>query len=125
MATSLKNRDIRALHATLTALTGTTADKEPKPLPWKVTYAMARTLANLRGHNDAIDKASNAAVGKHSAGKGGLTLDDPGFLAAQADVAAVLDMSADVDLHTVKVSDLETCGLSPKQLADLLPMVEG
>ncbi len=92
----------------------------------KVLYAFARTINHLRGQQAVVEKTSQAIVKRHANGKPGISPADPAFEACATEIDQLLDAEVEIDLHSVKVADLDLDKnhLKPSTLAGLAPMVD-
>lgn len=125
----LTNRTLATLFAALHDLDGL-----PKPdgtmevryvFGGKVLYGIARTINHLRGAVEAFDKAKRTIIAQRSGGKAGIAPTDEGFMACQSEIEALLDVEVEVDLHRIKLDDLnlDKNHLRPTTLAALDPLI--
>lgn len=119
----LTNTQIAALTNVISGLTNP-KEGEGKPLPFKVAYAMARSLAVLKPLAEATDTAVRHALTEYSGGKAGLEGDNPHYAEVMDNIAMINNTKVAVDLHRVKLSQLENMNLTPKQLHDLMPVID-
>lgn len=126
----LSNRTIGRLWQALHALDGEPATEKSPGIRYgftgKVLYDIAKTINHLRGHQEAVQKASDGIVRKHADGKAGLSQSDPAFAACEAEINQLLDAETEVEVRRIKLADLNLEGnkLRPGTLAGLEPMIE-
>jgi hypothetical protein len=126
----LTNRAIGRLWAALHQLDGQQKPdgtrEEPYQFKGNVLYGIARTINHLRGHQEAVQKATDGIVRKHAKGKAGISADDPAFAACQDEINELLDVESEVEIHRVKLVDLnlEKNHLRPTTLAGLEAIIE-
>jgi len=122
---NLSHRHVLELHQAIGAIDGSVSDGDKrKPLPFKVAYACARTLAALKPIHESFHKAKSAAIAKYSNGQAGLADTDVNFQACQAEITELLDMQIPIEPHLISASELELCGLSPSTLSALMPILK-
>ncbi len=125
----LSNRTIIALFSALHDLDGLQKPDGTVEVRYvfggKVLYGIARTINHLRGSVEAFEKAKRTVIAQHSGGKAGVSPGDPAFMQVQQEVDALLDQEIDVELHRVKLDDLnlEKNHLRPATLAAMEPMI--
>jgi hypothetical protein len=126
----LTNRQIVTLQAALLDLDGVDKPDAPEAkrpqYAGKVLYAVARCIAHLKAHVEAIERAKRAIIRKYSEGRGGVSPNSVKFMDAEDEVNELLDAEVEVTLHTFKEADLdaEKNRIAPSTLADLLPVIE-
>jgi hypothetical protein len=126
----LSNRAIARLWAALHALDGQQKPDGTREAAFEfkgnVLYAIARTINHLRGHQEAVQKATDGIVRKHANGKPGISAEDPAFAACQDEINELLDTETEVEIHRVKLADLnlDKNHLRPSTLAGLEAIIE-
>ncbi len=126
----LTNRAIGRLWAALHQLDGAQKPDGTRDAPYEfkgsVLYAIARTINHLRSHTEAVQKATDGIVRQHANGKAGISQDDPAFTACQDEINQLLDAEAEVEIHRVKLADLnlDKNHLRPTTLAGLDAIIE-
>ncbi len=91
----------------------------------KVLYSIARSINHLKGAVEAFDKAKRTIIAQHSGGKAGVSPSDVAFMQCQTDVEVLLDQEVEVELHRVKLDDLnlDKNQLRPTTLAAMEPLI--
>lgn len=119
----LNNTQINSL---VNAISGLTNPKEGegKPLPFRVAYALARTLSALKPLAEATDLAVKHAITEYSGGKAGLDPDSPHFQTVTDNISIINNTVIEVDVHKVKSTELEKLLLTPAQISALLPIID-
>jgi hypothetical protein len=126
----LANRAITRLWQALHDLDGEKQTEATPALRFEfkgtVLYAIARTINHLRGQQTVIETTSQAIVRRHSDGKPGISQADPAFPACSAEIEQLLDAEVEVEVHRVKLADLnlDRNHLKPTTLAGLEPIIE-
>lgn len=126
----LTNRQIVTLQAALHDLDGIDKPEDPaakRPVfSGRVIYAIARTIAHLKGHCETIERARMGILRKYSDGRGGVPPSSDKFMTCEHEVQELFDQVVEVTVHRLKEADLdlEKNRIAPSTIADLLLILD-
>lgn len=126
----LTNRQIISLQAALLDLDG--ADKPDAPdakrpvFTGKVIYAIARSIAHLKGHCETYERAKRVIMRQYTEGRGLMSPASANYMACEEAVQELLDAEVEVTLHRFKEADLDLDKnrIAPSTVADLLLVLD-
>ncbi len=118
----LSNDNLQNL-ATAIIMAGRDKD-QPRTLPWKVAYALARTTAAIKPLLEAYEAARKAIMEKHAPGKQMVQQTDPVFPEIIKEMEELNRCEVEFTGHRFKVADIEGTPMAPVTLTALLPLIE-